>query len=112
MSFPDVPEALTCGDCRTEALEKAEDALAVALSFYVDGRRDIPVPSDVVAGQELVAIPSVVAAKLALYTAMRRQGVTQVDLGRRLDLVLLMLLTIDPACRAGPLPPCRQMPDR
>ena len=84
VSFPDVPEALTCGDCRTEALEKAEDALAVALSFYVDGRRDIPVPSDVVAGQELVAIPSVVAAKLALYTAMRRQGVTQVDLGRRL----------------------------
>ena len=35
-------------------------------------------------GQELVAVPSVVAAKLALYTAMRRQGVTQVDLGRRL----------------------------
>ena len=28
VSFPDVPEALTCGDCRTEALEKAEDALA------------------------------------------------------------------------------------
>ena len=33
VSFPDVPEALTCGDCRTEALEEAEDALAVALSF-------------------------------------------------------------------------------
>ena len=43
-----------------------------------------PCRSDVVAGQELVAVPSVVAAKLALYTAMRRQRVTQVDLGRRL----------------------------
>ena len=84
VSFPDVPEALTCGDDRAQALEKATDALAVALSFYVDGRREIPVPSDVVAGQELVAVPSVVAAKLALYTAMRRQNVTQVELARRL----------------------------
>ena len=34
VSFPDVPEALTCGDDRAQALEKATDALAVALSFY------------------------------------------------------------------------------
>ena len=46
VSFPDVPEALTGGDDRAQALEKATDALAVALSFYVDGRREIPVPSD------------------------------------------------------------------
>ena len=65
VSFPDVPEALTCGDDRAQALEKATDALAVALSFYVEGRREIPVPRDAGAGQELVAVPSVVAAKLA-----------------------------------------------
>ena len=86
VSLPDVPEALTCGDDRAQALEKAADALAVALSFYVDGRRDIPVPSDVAPGQELVAVPSVVAAKLALYTAMRSQNLTQVELAKRLGI--------------------------
>ena len=86
VSFPDVPGALTNGDDRAEALAMAEDALAVALAGYVHERWDIPVPSAAVDGQELVAVPTVVAAKLALYTAMRRQGITKVELARRLGL--------------------------
>ena len=35
VSFPDVPEALTCGDDRGEALAMAEDALTVALGSYM-----------------------------------------------------------------------------
>ena len=42
VSFPNVPEALTCGDDRAEALAMAEDALAVALGAYVRDREDIP----------------------------------------------------------------------
>ena len=75
VSFPDVPEALTCADNRAEALAMAEDALAAALGMYVKEREDIPVPRIAVAGQVLVAVPTIVAAKLALYTAMRRQGI-------------------------------------
>ena len=86
ISFPDVPEALTGGDDRTEALAMAEDALATALGMYVKEREDIPVPSALVPGQEVVAVPPIVAAKLALYTAMRRQGVTKVALAERLGL--------------------------
>ena len=86
VSFPDVPEALTGGDDRTEALAVAEDALATALGMYVKEREDIPVPSATVPGQELVAVPPIVAAKLALYTAMRRQGITKVALAERLGL--------------------------
>ena len=86
VSFPDVPGALTCGDDRAEALAMAEDALAVALTGYVHKRWDIPVPSAAVPGQELVAVPTVLAAKLALYTAMRGQGVTKVELARLLGL--------------------------
>ncbi len=37
-------------------------------------------------GQILVALPSIVAAKLALYTAMRRQGINNVALAKRLGL--------------------------
>ncbi len=86
VSFPDVPEALTCGDDRVEALAMAEDALTVALSAYVDNREEIPVPSVAVAGQELIAVPAMAAAKLALYSAMRRQNISKVALAERLNL--------------------------
>lgn len=74
VTFPNVPEALTCGDDRDEALAMAEDALAVALGSYMQCREDIPVPDAVAGEREMVAVPRVVAAKLARYTAMREQG--------------------------------------
>lgn len=84
VSFPDVPEALTGGGDRLEALRMAEDALAVALAGYVHAGWDIPVPSAVAEKQHLVPLPPVVAAKLALYSAMRAQGVTKDALGEKL----------------------------
>ena len=86
VSFPDIPEALTCGIDRRDALTQAIDALVAALSAYVYAREDIPVPSPVIKGQELISVPLIVAAKLALYSAMRRQGVTKTALARRLGL--------------------------
>lgn len=86
VSFPDVPGALTCGDDRTEALEMAEDALVAMLAVYVQQQREIPTPSPVADGQELVAVPPIAAAKLALYTAMREQGITGDALAVRLNL--------------------------
>jgi antitoxin HicB len=82
--FPDVPEALTCGADETNALQWAQDALVVALSGYVDDRRDIPVPSKPQKGQRVVALPPMVAAKLAIYQAMRDQEVTQAEMASRL----------------------------
>ena len=82
--FPDIPEALTCGDDRSESLAMAEDALAAALAAYVHCGEDIPAPSAADGGQPLVAVRPVVAAKLALYSAMRRQGITKVALAARL----------------------------
>ena len=86
VTFPDVPEAHTCGDDRAEALEMAEDALVVALCAYVDNDEDIPVPGTAADGQVMVAVPPIVAAKLALYTAMRKQGITADELADRLSL--------------------------
>ena len=86
VSFPDIPGALTCGDDRTEALEMAEDALVAMLAVYVQQQRKIPTPSPVADGQELVAVPPIAAAKLALYTAMREQRITGDALAVRLNL--------------------------
>ena len=86
VSFPDVPEAITCGEDRAEALAMAEDALAAALGACVQCREGIPAPSAAAPSQELIAVPPVAAAKLALYSAMRSQGVTKVALAARLGL--------------------------
>ncbi len=84
VTFPDVPEAITGGRDRAEALAMAEDALATALAGYVHEKWDIPTPSKAAYGQVSVPVPTVVAAKLALYSAMRTQHITKVELADRL----------------------------
>ncbi len=86
VSFPDVPGALTFGHGRAEALTMAEDALTIMLADYVERGKDLPVPSPVEVGQELVAVPPLAVAKLSIYTAMRRQGITRETLGLQLSL--------------------------
>lgn len=83
-AFPDLPEALTNGRSAEDAATWAQDALVVALSGYVEEGRDIPKPSRPRKGQRLVPVPPMVAAKLAIYQAMRDQGVTQLQLADRL----------------------------
>ena len=83
-AFPDIPEAITGGPSRSETLRLATDALGAALAGYVRSRRDIPQPSVASPGQELIAVPAVMSAKLALYSAMRSQNITESELARRL----------------------------
>ncbi len=85
-TFPDVPEALTGGQTEDEALDLAQDALAVALAGYVHDRRDIPRPSRLEKGHHSVSVPPIVAAKLSLCQAMRRQKVTNVALAGKLGM--------------------------
>ena len=85
-TFPDLAEAITGGRDRAHALMMAEDALATALGGYVHQRWDIPTPSAPIDGQEVVAVPAVVAAKLALYSAMRERRISKVALGELLGI--------------------------
>ena len=85
VSFPDVPEALTEGATVTDALTQARDCLIAAIGGYVGERRPIPNPSPA-HGRALVALPALVAAKVALYGAMRAQGVGNTALAARLGL--------------------------
>ena len=86
VTFPDVYGTNTGGWSWEEALTMAEDCLEVALGMHVEVRRDIPVPSPLEEGQVLISVTPIVAAKLALYTAMREQRITNVALGERLGL--------------------------
>ncbi len=83
VSFSDIPEALTEGATETEALAQAGDCLIAALGGYIGARRDIPRPS-AARGRPMIALPALVAAKIALYSAMRTDGVGNTALAARL----------------------------
>ncbi|CDG47893.1 type II toxin-antitoxin system HicB family antitoxin [Serratia symbiotica] len=82
VSFPDIPEALTGGDTREEAIEMAQDALVTAFDFYFEDRRPVPMPS--ADGEEFIDVPASVAAKVLLLNAMIATGTTPAQLARRL----------------------------
>ncbi len=86
VTFPDVRGALTNGKTCAEALDMAQDALTVALAGYVIAGWDIPPPSSIMPDQNLIALEPIPAAKLALYIAMKEQGISEADLARRLNL--------------------------
>ena len=81
----DVPGAVTVGKDRVQALERLQDALVAMLSGFVDQKMPIPGPSKPKRGDLTVALPPMVAAKLAIYQAMREGNITQLELAGRLD---------------------------
>lgn len=42
ISFPDLPEAFSCAENENEAIENAQDVLAITIRDYEEGGRDIP----------------------------------------------------------------------
>lgn len=86
ISFRDIRGANSCGWSWAEALEMAQDCLDVALTFYTDQGQDLPTPSPLDDGEVMISTTPTVAAKLALYSAMREQGVTANQLAERLSL--------------------------
>lgn len=83
VTFPDVPEAITQGEDFDEALLYAVDALETALSFYIEARKPLPVPSPA-EGRPTVTPSPLECAKLGVYREMTNQGLKKADLARRL----------------------------
>lgn len=81
--FPDVPEAVTQGEDREDALERAVPALETALSFYMRARQPLPKPSPA-KGRPTVRPAALECAKLGLYEELLRRGVRKAELARRL----------------------------
>lgn len=86
VAFPDVPEALTCGATREQALQRARDALSTALTFYLEDGQPVPSPSRPGSGDVLVSPELQIALKAALADALRESGRGAADLGRLLHM--------------------------
>lgn len=84
VTFKDIPEAITFGVNKDEALLHAVDALETGLSFYVDARKQLPVASRPKRGQKTVRPSALESAKLGVYQAMTEQGIRKAELARRL----------------------------
>lgn len=84
VTFKDIPEAITFGVNKDEALLHAIDALETGLSFYVDARKQLPVASRPKRGQKTVRPSALESAKLGVYQAMTEQGIRKAELARRL----------------------------
>ncbi|OWO82998.1 type II toxin-antitoxin system HicB family antitoxin [Photorhabdus luminescens] len=82
VSFPDIPEALTQGDTREEALEMALDALITAFEFYFEDSEKVPLPSSITG--DFVDVPISVAAKIMMLNTFIDSGLTQVELAERI----------------------------
>lgn len=83
VTFPDIPEAITCGADEVDALAHAEDALVTAVSFYTHGRGDVPKPS-APAGPKTVSLSLLGELKQAVYRAVRAKGWRKADLASAL----------------------------
>ena len=78
---PDFPELVTYGEDRNDALLHAVGALREAIAARMAYREPVPEPSR---GKHRAVLPTQVAVKVALYCAMREQGVKKADLAQRL----------------------------
>jgi antitoxin HicB len=85
ITFPDFPEAITCGYSPQEAMSFATDALKSVLEIYMEKRKDIPPPSRAHGKHvQTVRLSALQDAKVSLYQAMRSAGVRKAELARRL----------------------------
>ena len=62
VSFVDIPEALSDGGTREEAMAMAADALTTAMDFYFEDKRTVPKPSAPKRGQLMNLRTSIVTA--------------------------------------------------
>ena len=84
--FPDLPEAITSGKNRADALLQAADCLEEAIAGRIADGLEVPVPTVNHRNHVQVAVPAPMAAKAALYLATQESGLSNSELGRKLGL--------------------------
>jgi antitoxin HicB len=84
ITFRDLSEAITQGKGEKDALWQAADCLEEVIAGRIADGREIPQPSRASRSERLIPVPAPMAAKAALYLAMREAVITNVDLARKL----------------------------
>jgi antitoxin HicB len=85
VDFIDLPFVHAIGDNAAEALLNAVDALETAFDVLMQNKEIIPAASST-ANHSSVAVPVLIAAKVALHNAMISSGLHKADLARKLNI--------------------------
>lgn len=102
VSFRDIPGTNTFGLTTEEAVEMAQDALAVQLSYFAEEGKPFPRASAPKKGERLVTLPALIQAKLALWVRVGELRINQTELAARLGVdrkVVRRLLKLDHGSR-------------
>jgi antitoxin HicB len=86
VTVPDIPEAITFGEDREDALARAADAIETALMATMADRGEVPAPK--ADGADHVDLSALSSAKIELYQAMRADGIGKAALAKRLGVAL------------------------
>jgi len=86
VKFRDVPEAITSGQDRADALHQAVDCLEEAIAGRIADGLDLPCATKARRRDALVSLPATMAAKAALYLTVREAGLTNTAAARRLGI--------------------------
>lgn len=86
VTVPHIPEAITFGEDREDALARAADAIETAIMARIAAREDIPEPN--LSGMAYAEISALACTKVALYNAMRESKTGKAALARKLGVAL------------------------
>jgi antitoxin HicB len=85
VTFRDLPFAATDGKTHQEALVAATDCLEEAIAMCIDDGLQVPFPSKQQKGEISIVLPTLMAAKAALYITIRKKGLTKASFARLLN---------------------------
>ena len=86
VTFRDIKFAATDGRTMEEAKEEAVDSLNEALASIISDNEPLPLPTKPKKGEYLIAPDALIAAKAALYVAVKEEGLSKTALAKRLNL--------------------------
>lgn len=87
VTFPDIPEAITCGHDWDESVFMANDVLPFVIEkIYFEDGLIVPMPSPIQEGQVAIALDETASMKVMLHNEMVAQRVIKAELARRMNM--------------------------
>jgi len=85
VTFPDIPEGITCGQSEEAAMAMAEDVLLSCVEIYFEEGWLFPLAREGKTGEKAVYMPESVYAKILLHNTLLEQGASKAQLARLLE---------------------------
>jgi antitoxin HicB len=85
VTFRDLPLAATDGKTHQEAMDAATDCLEEAIAMCIDDGLPVPLPSKQQKDEIGIVLPTLMAAKAALYITIKKKGLSKASFARLLN---------------------------